>query len=377
MKIVVVGGGNLGLSLTGFLAYNTKHTIWLYTEKNILKYGSLKIIDIEDELSYETENFIVSFDKQKTFCDVDVVLCTYPAFLRPKFSKEIEEVLNPKCKLIFLPGYGGVEYCCKNLIDKGLTIFGLQRVPFITRAELNDTGYVAKILSKKKNLKLASFPNCINLCDFFENNFKINTTCFKSFLPITLCNSNPILHLCGVYNAFKDYSLGVTYKNQLYMYDIWNDETSELLIKYDTELQSIYKKISLKYIDEYTPLTEYYEANTANLMTKKLKSIEAFKEVKVPLKEINGAYVPDLNSRVFIEDFPYGICIYRELANLFNIEVPVMDMLLSFYDKISGIKYYDKNGIPTSNIENTGSPIIFGLNTKKKIQNYYEKGDER
>ena len=52
-------------------------------------------------------------------------------------------------------------------------------------------------------------------------------------------------------------------------------------------------------------------------------------------------------------------------------------MLLSFYDKISGIKYYDKNGIPTSNIENTGSPIIFGLNTKKKIQNYYEKGDER
>lgn len=161
------------------------------------------------------------------------------------------------------------------------------------------------------------------------------------------------------------------------MYDLWNDETSELLIKYDTELQSIYKKISLKYIDEYTPLTEYYEANTANLMTKKLKSIEAFKEVKVPLKEINGAYVPDLNSRVFIEDFPYGICIYKELANLFNIEVPVMDMLLSFYDKISGIKYYDKNGIPTSNIENTGSPIIFGLNTKKKIQNYYEKGDER
>ena len=46
-----------------------------------------------------------------------------------------------------------------------------------------------------------------------------------------------------------------------------------------------------------------------------------------PMKETEGGFVPDLGSRYFTEDFPYGLNILRRMAKEREISTPTMDLI--------------------------------------------------
>ena len=62
-----------------------------------------------------------------------------------------------------------------------------------------------------------------------EGLLHIKTRIVKEYLSITLTPSNPVLHITGLYNVFKNYKKGMYYKNELKFYEEWNDEASEVL----------------------------------------------------------------------------------------------------------------------------------------------------
>ena len=39
---------------------------------------------------------------------------------------------------------------------------------------------------------------------------------------------------------------------------------------------------------------------------------------------------------MFIEDYPYGICIFKDIALMENVNTPVIDMLLKILRKFNG-----------------------------------------
>lgn len=43
---------------------------------------------------------------------------------------------------------------------------------------------------------------------------------------------------------------------------------------------------------------------------------------------------------MFIEDYPYGICIFKDIALMENVNTPVIDMLLKFYENLTGKQYF-------------------------------------
>ena len=45
---------------------------------------------------------------------------------------------------------------------------------------------------------------------------------------------------------------------------------------------------------------------------------------------------------MFIEDYPYGICIFKDIALMENVNTPVIDMLLKFYENLTGKQYFKK-----------------------------------
>ena len=106
-------------------------------------------------------------------------------------------------------------------------------------------------------------------------------------------------------------------------------------------------------------------------MTKKLKSIKAFEVVQVPLVEKEGKYFPDFNSRMFLEDFPYGIAIIKYFGILTDVETPAIDKILKFYEYVQGICYFNEDGTPGKDFANTGIPANFGLSDLESIINYY------
>lgn len=369
MRITIFGAGNIGLACSSVLSH--KHLVSLYTRKESCG---------EETLSYEYEGEQRVSDPIKVTnslaeaCAADLILCTYPAFLRQAFISDIEDLVSPGTMIGFVPGYGGVEYYCRKILDKGCTVFGMQRVPYVSRSNWNER--TAAILSAKANLYVAALPKreTAGIRDLLEELFSIPTIALEEFLAVTLVPSNPLLHTSGAYGIFKDYEEGQTYPEQLMFYEQWNDETSRFLLAYDDELQAICKALSPIDLKEVVSLREYYESPTAEAMTRKLKSIRAFEVVKAPMKTLeDGSFVPNWDDRMFVEDYPFGVAIIKDIALLAGVETPTVDTLLKFYEKHTGIRYFEENGNLAKDSAQAAIPRMYGLDSLSALQDFYSK----
>lgn len=373
MNITLVGAGNMGLALTAYLSINRKADVTLFTKREI---GLLRFQDVEKKIQRETNAYTTSENPEEAFSNADMILVTYPAFLRKKFIEENQDYIHSGTYLGFVPGYGGAEYSCKELLEKGVVIFGFQRVPYVARASQDENGgYVASVLSSKKQLFIGAIPNSktSEIANVIEGLLDIPVVNLKEYLSITLAPSNPLMHITGLYNVFKDYTNGQVFSTPLKFYEEWNDEASKLLFAYDAELQNICKQLSPLDMSEVVSLPVYYESPTPEDMTRKLKSIESFKAVTVPLKQTQEGYIPDLSSRMFIEDYPFGVCVIKDFARMLGVDTPVVDLLLEFYERLSGHKYFRPDGSYTEEIAATGIPGIHGIHSKDGLISFYHR----
>lgn len=101
-----------------------------------------------------------------------------------------------------------------------------------------------------------------------EELLHIKTRIVKEYLSITLTPSNPVLHITGLYNVFKNYKDGMYYKNELKFYEEWNDEASEVLFRYDKEVQEICNALNPIDLTEVVSLPLYYESEKPSDLTK-------------------------------------------------------------------------------------------------------------
>ena len=204
MKVTVVGAGNIGLAMTAYIAINQRAEVTLFTNKTI---GQLRLNFVEKDVIKEATAYCVTSDPTKAFSEADIVFVTYPAFLRKKFIDDNQRFFKEGAFLGFVPGYGGAEYYCTELIKRGISIFGLQRVPYVARATRDESGAVAGILSSKKELFVGTIPNekSTEAARIIEELLDIPVNKLKEYLSITLAPSNPLLHITGLYNVFRNY----------------------------------------------------------------------------------------------------------------------------------------------------------------------------
>ena len=77
-------------------------------------------------------------------------------------------------------------------------------------------------------------------------------------------------------------------------------------------------------------LLEYYESHDAESLTRKITGIPAFQNITSLMKEVDGCWIPDFESRYFTEDFPYGLKFIVELAKEKNIECPNLNKVFEW-----------------------------------------------
>ena len=121
----------------------------------------------------------------------------------------------------------------------------------------------------------------------------------------------------------------------------WNDETSQLALAMDDELGKVMHKLNVK---EYRPLTKHYEVSNHTELSKKLKSIPSFKTLKCPLKEKQGKFYIDENSRYIVEDLPFGTCFIKYIASILGIETPNIDYAIRQIQPFMNIEFVSTDG---------------------------------
>lgn len=364
MKIAIIGAGNLGTIMA--TKFSKNHEVRLYEkcdDKTLSLYQNDYVIYLEDENRYYSHRIhLITNNLFLAINDADYIFITYPAFLLSSFEKEIGPLLKKGQHLVFIPGCGGNEFVFKKYLDKGVTISGLQRVHSVAR--VMELGKMTKEAGVKKDLFVASIPNSFNeqFKDFIQDLYNIRTTSLPSYLNVTLINSNPLLHTSRLYSLFKEYPNKTKYEHIPLFYEEWDLDSAIILSEMDKELCSLFLEFSKYDIDvtHIVPIMKYYDSETPTQMMNKLRSIQSFKGLTSPvIKNDDGTYTPDLSSRYFTADFPYGLDIIVEIANKMGLSCPKLNEVSDWYHRIS-------------KTEKVFSLKDYDINTKEDLINLYK-----
>ena len=330
MKITIVGGGNIGTQFAVHCAEKENEVIVYTSEPNLFD-NRLSIVNETGAVTHEGIISKATNNPDIAFSKAEVIIITLPAMLMDSIASLIYKYANKTSIIGVVPGTGGSECAFKECIQRGNVFFGIERVPAIAR--LIKKGSIVKSTGYRTELHVASIPSSsVDMCcDLINKIFDISCVPIPNYLNLTLTPSNPILHTTRLRTIFKDYHEGVVYSSLPLFYEEWDDESSELLLACDDEVQNICKALPNFHLGYVKPLREHYDSPNIEAMTRKISSIEAFKGLKTPAIEVDGGFIPDLHSRYFTADFSYGLSIIEQIARFTGTDTCMINQTMDWY----------------------------------------------
>ncbi len=242
MNISIVGAGNIGTQFAVHCA-EKGHRVTVFGSRPNEISKEIRIVGENNEIIHSATIYNSTNEEENAFRDARLVFVTVPAYCMSDIAKKIEPFANCDMNICLVPGTGGGECAFKTCVEKGATIFGLQRVPSVAR--LIEYGKTVRAIGYRDELFVASLPaKNVSFCaNVIESIFDIKCTAMPNYLNLTLTPSNPILHTTRLKKLFEDYEDDYIYERVPLFYEEWDDESSELLFACDSEVQELCKAI--------------------------------------------------------------------------------------------------------------------------------------
>lgn len=328
MKICICGGGNLGHVVAGFVAAQKKYDVCILTQRPEQWSQELTIEAPEGKTFIGRLNGIFS-DARQAVSDADIILLCLPGYAIRSTLLQIKDYLRPDAAVGSVVSSTGFFFEALNSLPDTQPLFGFQRVPFISR--IIEYGHCARLMGYKDSLNMAveHAESLEQLRDILADMLQTPIQLLSSYYEVSLSNSNPLLHPSRLYSLWKDWHEGDIALRVPLFYEEWTEEAAQLYIDMDCELQALLEQLPVRKGSIATVL-DYYESTDVPSLTQKLRSIEAFKGIKAPMKAVEGGFVPDFESRYFTEDFPYGLAIVHRLTHEKGIPSPTIDKIYAW-----------------------------------------------
>ena len=334
LNICICGGGNLGHVVAGYLAAKGRHKINILTGHPDSWSSTLCVnVKNEDKTTSRLKGTLncITSDARMVIPDADLIFICLPGPHIKQMLEKIKPYLRANTIVGSIVSNTGFFYQAHEVMQ-GQTIFGFQRVPFISR--IVEYGKEADLLGSKKSLSVCvenGNGNAIRM--MMEQLFHTPVKLLDNFYEVSLSNSNPLLHPARLYTMWKDWKPSIVYNRVPPFYAEWTDEASQLLIDMDNELQQLLQLLPVN-PSSIPSILEYYESSDASSLTRKIRSIPAFANIMSPMKKVKGGYIPDLYSRYFTEDFECGTFYIRDTARLKGVSTPTIDVVCNWYEQI-------------------------------------------
>lgn len=328
IKVCVCGGGNLGHVVTGVLAARGDCEVSLLTRHPDCWQQRLVVTTPEGR---KLEGVVgrITANPAEVVPNADLVLLCLPGFALREELLKIGPLLRSGTAVGSVVSSTGFFFEAMDLLPETTPLFGFQRVPFIAR--LQEYGHSAALLGYKPKLFMAveQTDDKESLRATVEQLLDVPVVLLASHYEVSLTNSNPLLHPSRLYTMWKDWHEDIVYPSQSLFYEEWTNEASELLIAMDREFFQLLKLLPVRE-GSIPSILDYYESKDAPSLTRKLRSIQAFKGILSPMKPVEGGFIPDFQSRYFTEDFPYGLRIIRQQAERHQLVVPIINKVLAW-----------------------------------------------
>ncbi|MCB2300454.1 NAD/NADP-dependent octopine/nopaline dehydrogenase family protein [Clostridium tagluense] len=371
MNICILGGGNLGTLVMGDIGRREDISVRLLTSRPDDWNHIIEVCDNDGIFKYSGRVDIISSNPEEVISDADIIISTLPSYMFNRTIQKIKPFLKAGVWIGMMPGNGGSECYCKELIESGCTLFGFQRVYGIAR--IKEYGKSVYDLGKKKELFIGAIPSCntTDVCRVIEDLFNVKCNPLANYLHVALTPANPILHTARLYEMFHNYSEGVYWEKMISFYTEWTDEASTILLACDEEVQILCRRLATVDLKRVGFVKEYFGAETPQQMTAKISNMISLKNIQSPMIVTEEGYIPDFKSRYFMEDFPFGLCIIKSFSEIVGVEIPLIDKILMWFEKVTGVEYYVDGKFEGKDLKNLPLPQNFGINSPEDIIAYY------
>lgn len=369
MNVCVVGGGHIGTTLAAYIKNSFPgYSVRLLTRRPKRFGDEIKVNDIEGDVSYSVRLDAITSDPSVAAANADIVFIALPHFAVEKAFSDIAAFVSPGAYIGVIPGSGGSEFVFDRYFDNA-HMFGFQRVPFT--AKLVEYGREVNLKSWKPLSVVGTLVRgdsdeacrMVELCG-------LRTGKAANYLAVSLTPSNPVLHTSRTYDLFGRFAPEHEFEEWGKFYVGWTDEASRTMLAVDEELHALFRAIPELDMSSVLPLTQHYEAPTVEAMTRKINSIPTFQTVMAPMKpspNTEGKFVADTTSRLFTEDFSWGLCVIRGYGDIFEVAMPTVDKLLMWYQSYMGLEYFVDGSFKGKDLACTGIPQNYGITTPEQV----------
>ena len=351
INICICGGGGLGHVIAGVAAHKGFNVSVLTRHPE--QWNPSLLIENCRGNTFSGSLACVTANPAEVIPHSDIVLLCLPGFAIEEELLHIQPFLQEKTCIGSVVSCTGFFFTAYRILGKTASLFGFQRAPFIARVQTY--GQKALLLGYKKELQIATvnISKSDILLRTLQEMLDTPVRMLHHFLEASLTNSNPLLHPARLYSLFHTWSRGKAYHEIPGFYNSWDEESSELLIACDNEFQQILKALPVR-IEPIPTLLEYYDSYDARSLTRKIRSIIAFKHIPAPMEKTEKGFLPDFKSRYFTEDFPFGLLIIKSIADVLNICTPNIDKILLWGQDVLNKEYIHEGELKGKDLSETG-----------------------
>lgn len=374
MNIGIIGAGNIGTYLAAYISLKKDYKVYFHTTKPHLFNEEIILNEEEKNIRHKVKIHKITSNLEEATKESDLILITHPSFMMEKTLKEISKYIKKGAVVGAIPGFGGKEYFIDEIIENGGIFFGSQRVPSITRL----VSYGKEVDLKQKNpfMKISVIPSIHKeeVCRTLTNLIDIPCIPLKNYLGITLSPSNPTMHPSRLYELFKDFTPSVTYSRNPLFYEEWGDDASSMLLALDEELTSIYNVLNKNNdfeVSDFEKIKTRYNIKTPSELTNKINTATGFQGITSPMVQKEDYFIPDLNSRYFIEDLDFGLCIIKAFGEICNVETPTVDKVIYWAQNLLDKEYLINGKLEGADIGKLTLPQNKNLHTVEDVISYY------
>jgi hypothetical protein len=307
--------------------------------------------------------------------ECNVLIMPLPSFAYRDVFSAIKPYLQKNTYIGVTPGQGGVDWMAKEVLGDildDIVLFSIMPMPFNCR--ITDFGKSVYVQEFKRRYKIGVTPSSYSqeVVSITNQLFGFTESCGHIF-NCSLYPMNAVIHPARLYTLCKNWQEGDFLDENPYFYEDMNDESADLIDTVNQELIAIadmfnrknHEKISIPHIKDF--LLHYVYRDNSLTLKDFFSTNHAYKGFRCPFIKENEGWIPDFSNRYFTEDIPFGLCLYKGVAEIVEADTPAIDRILTWAQNNMKKEYLIGTKLIGRDIFETACPQRFGIKTVEHL----------
>ncbi|MBC7542237.1 MAG: NAD/NADP octopine/nopaline dehydrogenase family protein [Candidatus Sericytochromatia bacterium] len=387
-RITLCGMGNLGHVFAGRLANRPGIQVNLLVSSPERVDALMTAMAVNDGIRVRASGgdsvgrpHTVTADPAAVIPESQLVLFCVPTHVQPALLERVVPHMTNGTLLGAIPAVGGFHWLAQQALarhDKQAVVFGMVSIPWMCKVV--QQGQEVRILGAKQVNGIATLAQdrVQHVADLMAALTGAAAFDLGSFLQITLNPGNQLLHPGIMYSLFRDWQgEALPWAEAPLFYEGLSEAGAGILSDLSDELQAIRAAVEAAQpglsLEAVLPLQMSVLGTYGDLIPDQtslrtiIASNPAYAGIRTPMRAVAGGLVPELNSRFFHEDVPFGLVVLRSLAQLGGVATPKLDMILTWAQGLMGKSYLVDGRMTGPDMAESGAPVCFGLTSMAEV----------